>query len=89
MRKNIIPTVKKLLTLPEDVVAKVDLFLFSDLEQRVPQGAYQAFYVARIKEFFDWQRLPLEPYGFPPGFFVAGPKEMIARLEAKLKGEQA
>lgn len=39
--------------LPPDLMGKLDLFLWSDLEQRVPQGAYQRFFSERIVEFFD------------------------------------
>ncbi len=52
-RKNIIPVTQLCLKLPEDLRAKLDLYLFSDLEGRVPQGKYQEFFIARIKEFFE------------------------------------
>lgn len=73
------------LKLPEDIRTKLDLYLWSDLEQRIPKGAYQNFFVARIQEFFGWRRLDLEVYGFPPGFFVKGPEAMIKHLQYKLE----
>lgn len=75
------------LGLPEDIRAKLDLVLHSEVEGRVPKGAYQRFFLDRISEFFNHRRLGLEPYGFPPGFFVKGPPEMLARLETHLKGK--
>lgn len=73
------------LSLPESVRAKLDLLLFSELEGRVPKGAYQDFFIARIQEFFGWKKISLTPYGFPEGYFVAGPKEMLEELEKELK----
>ena len=52
-RPNVIPPTRLTLRLPEDVRAKLDLHLFSELEGRVPQGRYQEFFLARIKEYFD------------------------------------
>ena len=75
------------LMLPETIRARLDLELFSDLEGRVPQGRYQEFFLARIQEYFAWKRLDLTLYGFPPGFFITGPKEMIEYFERKLKDE--
>ena len=75
------------LSIPEDVRAKLDLFLYSPLESRVPKGAYQRFFIERIQEFFGWRRLDLTPYGCPAGFFVSGPREMLDHLETVLKGE--
>jgi hypothetical protein len=40
-------------TLPEHLAARLELFLWSEVEGKVPQGAYQAFISARIVEFFD------------------------------------
>lgn len=70
--------------LPESVSAQLTLHLFSPLEGRVPKGAYQAFFVERIREFFSWRRLDLHPFGFGRGFFVSGPPEMIDELEKRL-----
>lgn len=41
------------LSLPLSVRAKLDLHLYSNLEGRVPKGAYQQFIVERINEFFE------------------------------------
>ena len=41
-RRTIRPTYLNL-ALPEDIRAKLDLHLFSDLEGRVPHGAYSRF----------------------------------------------
>ena len=49
---NIIRPVKLTINLPEDVRTKLDVLLFSAVEGRVPKGAYQAFFVERINEYF-------------------------------------
>jgi hypothetical protein len=76
------------LSLPEDIRGKLDLMLWSGVDGRVPKGAYQRFFLDRIQEFFGWRRVDLSLYGFPQGFFVAGPKEMLENLEHVLKERQ-
>lgn len=38
--KRTLRPVEKSISLPEDLVAKVDLLLYSEFEQRVPHGAW-------------------------------------------------
>jgi len=85
-RKNITPSASIHLHIPEDVKARLDLFLYSEVESRVPVGAYQAFFQQRIQEFFDWKRIPLDSFGFPPGYFVIAPREMLQALVQRLHG---
>lgn len=61
--------------------ARLDLHLFSDLEGRVPKGSHKAWVEDRIREYFDWKTLDLAPFGFPQGFFVRGPADMIEYLQ--------
>lgn len=49
---KIIRPSKLTMSLPEDIRAKLDLHLFSEVENRVPMGAYQRFFIERIQEFF-------------------------------------
>lgn len=84
-QKSLTPKVVLNLWLPLEVRAKVDLALYSDFEGRVPKGDYSAFFESRVREYFDWQKLDLAPIGFPPGYFVKGPKEMIERLKLVLE----
>lgn len=52
-RPKLINRPRKLtLHLPEDVAAKLDLYLFSAAQDRIPDGAYQKFFTERINEFF-------------------------------------
>jgi len=64
---------------------KVDLLLFSEVEGRVPKGSHSAFAEARFREFFEHGKLSLDRFGFPPGYFVTGPKEMLEELTKRLE----
>ena len=72
-------------SLRTSVRAVLDLSLHSEVEGRVPKGAYQEFLEARIQEHFSWGTLELEPYGYPPGSFVRGPKEVLEQLSLSLR----
>jgi hypothetical protein len=45
-------------TIPEDVWIKMTLYLYSDIEGRVPKGAYREFLTGLIREFFDGKENP-------------------------------
>ena len=78
---NIIRPIALRTTFPEDVRAKLDLHLWSELEGRVPQGAYQRFLIARIREFFESVSLDIGPWlepGSPPMIVRASPRTIDA-----------
>ncbi len=77
---SIIRPIKLTTTFPEDVRVKLDLHLYSEVEQRVPKGAYQAFLVDRIRKFFSHRQLQL-----PTGEWIEGPPEAIAFVEEMIK----
>ena len=77
------------LRLPESLRTKLDLLLYSELESKVPQGKYQAFFIDRLTEFFEWKRLDLTPYGFAPGTFIVGPKPHLDSIVQALNWETA
>ncbi len=83
-KANVDPPMQLCLKLPASTRTRLDLFLYSELEQRVPQGAYQNFFLERIREFFESRRLDLTPFGLQ-GFYVFGPKDMVEALSKKLK----
>lgn len=39
--------------LPLSIRTRLDLHLFSELEGRVPKGAYQEFFIERLQEYFS------------------------------------
>lgn len=76
------------LKLPESLRTRLDLALFSALERRVPQGAYQLFFAERIAEWLSWRRIDLHPWGFPPGYVISGPPEVIAALLRRIQEQK-
>lgn len=85
--KNVIPTVQLCLMLPEDIRGWLDLQLFSELEGRVPKGAYQDFFLRLIRQERDWRSLDLSEFGFVPGARVAGAAGVLDELRRRLRAE--
>ena len=50
--KKIMRPVRKNLSFPEDLAARVDLMLYSELEQKIPHGAWQGFLMGLMREYF-------------------------------------
>ena len=53
--KNPIPPASKNLQLPSDIVARVDLLLYSELEGRVPHGAWAKLVTELLRNHLDNQ----------------------------------
>lgn len=53
--KKTIRTVSVHISLPEDLTAKVQLHLFSDVEGKVPFGKQAEFFTSLVKNYFDAQ----------------------------------
>lgn len=51
--KLAVPSVEKNISLPEDLAAMVDLELFSELEGKVPFGAWKGFITRVIRQHFE------------------------------------
>lgn len=51
--KKTIRTVFQNIGLPEDLVAKVELELYSEVEGRIPFGAKQEFYTKLVRDYFN------------------------------------
>ncbi len=87
-RPLIVPTVLLHVALPLDVHTKLTAHLFSELEGRVPKGAYQTFLTEHLREIFAGKSLDLAPYvaGASPGAFVVkGSVEAILALKYRLE----
>lgn len=50
-----VKSVTKEVSLPPDIVARVDLELFSELEGRVPHGAWQKLLTELLGEWLVWR----------------------------------
>lgn len=48
--KKAIPSITKNVCLPEPLVRRIDLILYSTLEDRVPHGAWSRFLITAIEE---------------------------------------
>lgn len=80
---NIQRPIKLTTNLPEDIRARLDLHLFSEVEGRVPKGAYSVFLIDRIRDFFDSTSIDLHTYfpHLPEGDYVLrGPVETVGKL---------
>ena len=88
-RPNTVPSIMLNVALPQPVHTLLTLHLFSELEGRVPLGAYQRFLSDRIDEYFRQRHLDLAPWaGTDPGtFIVSGSTESLEVLKKTLKGE--
>lgn len=73
------------LSITESDLGWLTQHLWSDVEARVPRGAYAAWFRERIAEFRASTVLDLTPYGMPPGYFVRGPAEVITALRTTLE----
>jgi hypothetical protein len=51
-RPSVIPRYSLCLMIPQDLKDKLDLLLFSQVESRVPHGAYAAFFTSLLTEYF-------------------------------------
>jgi hypothetical protein len=53
--KKLIRTVYKNIAIPEDLAAKVELELYSEVEGKIPFGAQQEFFSRLLRAYFDNQ----------------------------------
>lgn len=90
-RPNPIPSIRIGIMFPQDLYAQLQLHLFSELEGRVPLGAYQEFFCARIREFFGREELDLAPWTGEPAksAVVVGSPGAIKLLKEQLNGRNA
>lgn len=74
---------------PQSEKGKLYLHLFSEVDGRVPSGAWGNFFLERTQEFFNNERLDLAPWaGTSPGACViSGHPSTIEMLRKLLNGE--
>lgn len=87
---NLIPCTPLNTSLPVDVRARLDLHLFSDVEGRVPKGAYQRLLTDLINQYLDNRVLDLAPYfGTLPGIhLVKGSSQTIDLVKASFEARR-
>lgn len=85
--KSVEPSERVYFHLPAALHTKVKLALFSEVEGRVPYGAWADLLIPLINERFSHSHLDLGPFlGKPAGtFIVKGEPTVLAMLETYLK----
>ena len=85
--KNIIPSQQLNVALPLPLYMQLGAYLYSDLEQRVPHGAYSRFMINLLRGFFTQTQLDLAPYlaSDPGAFIVSGSPEAVEALRLMLE----
>ena len=85
-RPNVTPSIPLQVMLPKPDHEQITKHLWSELEERVPLGAYQSFFVKLSRFFFDTKEFDLSPYfGTMPGESVIRARSVdIERIRAAL-----
>lgn len=85
-QRSLNPTKTLNVAMPGALYDQLDALLYSELEQRVPYGAYRDFITTRLREYFTQTHLDLAPYlGNRAGVWVvSGTPEAIAELKRRL-----
>jgi hypothetical protein len=83
---NLIPTKQLNVALPLPVFSQLMLHLNSDVEGRVPHGAYSRFLTELLRQHFEQGELDLAPYlGVPAGIYtVRGDAVTLEILQRRL-----
>lgn len=83
---NLIPSQQLNVALPQPLYVQLCAHLYSDLEQRVPHGAFSRFLTERLREYFTQEHLDLAQYvNCDIGTFVInGSPEAINALKERL-----
>jgi hypothetical protein len=70
--------------LPLRLKTKLALLLWSDIDQRIPQGAYTKLFTELIERYFTEKTLILDPTTSPP-LVVRGSDAALALIKDALK----
>lgn len=85
--KNAIPSIQLNVALPLDVHTQLSAYLYSDLEGRVPHGAYSRFLVELLRGHFAGASLDMAPFldSAPGAFVLQGTPEAIFATRQLIK----
>ena len=56
--KQTVPSAFRNIALPQPLVDKLDVLLYSELEGRIPTGAYKEFFSNLLLQYFEQSRNP-------------------------------
>jgi hypothetical protein len=70
----------------QELITRADLLLYSELESRVPKGAYQKLFNQLLRQWLDSSTLDLAPYsgGMPGQQIVSGTAGTVESLKLLL-----
>lgn len=90
-KPNVVPTSYLNVGIPSNLRVRLDAILYSEVENRVPFGAYQSFFSSLLRAFFETEELDLAPYlGTEPGAnVVRGRPYVIDQLRRTLETKLA
>ena len=85
--KKVIPSAPLTVRLPEPLLNRLTLYLWSEAEARVPHGEHQLFFTSLLNRFFSNRELDLAPYlGTPAGsYIINGTPAVVEALEQYLR----
>jgi threonine synthase len=58
--KQTVPSATRNIALPQPLADKLDLELYSELEGRIPTGAYKSFFSNLLEQYFAAQQTPCQ-----------------------------
>jgi hypothetical protein len=87
-KPNVNPSTTLNLSLPLEIRTRLDLLLYSEVEERVPKGAYMKFISGLIGDFFTYKKCDFShELAAPPGSHVIHARaETIHALTKALQG---
>ena len=84
-KPKIIKPVQLCLKLPQDLLLKLQLHLYSEVEGRVPQGSYQEFFTELLQDYFA-EKAPLRE--IRNLIEAVGLKDVVARIRSIDEGRK-
>lgn len=85
--KSLTPSAELRIAISQDLRTRLDEMLFSELEDRVPHGAYSRFFNLMLTQVLIFKTLDLSPFlGTNPGeAIVRADPATLTRLKAHLE----
>lgn len=84
--KSLYPSRPVTVFLDDALLTRIELHLYSEVERRIPKGAYKSFFDARMAEWLGQGQLDVSGlWGEPSGrHVIKGPRDVLERLKEKL-----
>lgn len=82
--KSSVQTVPLTVHIDGDLLRQLNLLLWDNVNGKVPYAAHKKFIEERIREYMNLKILSLESLGFPEGYWIEGPDEMVRVVRDRL-----